>query len=264
MADVRHDFVLHERPNLVVGKEAMQPAQMLAQLARDGAAMLSAANDLHAPVPTCPGWTVRDVLLHTGEVYAHKTAIVAGDSAGPPQPWPPARQIRDEREWFDEQLHALIETLRRHQPTSHVWTWYTPDQTVRFWVRRMMHETVIHRADVELAAGPPTAVGDTVALDGIDELLECFLCFNAEAYATAAGHGERVTVRAADQVWTVTLAPGRAILSREPVADPDGRLSGPPSDLLLALWNRLPYTSLRTSGDAALAVVRAAVAATTQ
>lgn len=242
----------------------MRPAQMLAQLAHDGAAMLAAANDLDAAVPTCPGWTVRDVLLHTGEVYAHKTAIVAGDLAAPPQPWPPGWQIGDEREWFDEQLHALIETLRRHRPAGRVWTWYTPDQTVGFWVRRTMHETVIHRADVESAAGPPAAVGDAVALDGIDELLECFLCFHAEAYATAAGNGERVTVRTAGGAWTVALGPDRASLSREGVADADGTLSGPPSDVLLALWNRLPYTSVETSGDAALAVLRAAVAATTQ
>ena len=32
-----------------------------------------------APVPTCPGWTVRDLLAHQGMVHRWATAVVLGD-----------------------------------------------------------------------------------------------------------------------------------------------------------------------------------------
>ncbi|MBV9292418.1 MAG: maleylpyruvate isomerase N-terminal domain-containing protein, partial [Frankiales bacterium] len=54
----------------------MHSAEMLAQLASDGAALRDAATDLNANVPTCPGWTVRDAVEHTAVVYAHKATIV--------------------------------------------------------------------------------------------------------------------------------------------------------------------------------------------
>ncbi|MDE3722163.1 maleylpyruvate isomerase N-terminal domain-containing protein [Nocardiopsis sp. N85] len=37
----------------------------------------------HAPVPTCPGWTVRDLLVHTGRVHRRATAHVASGNGGP-------------------------------------------------------------------------------------------------------------------------------------------------------------------------------------
>ena len=46
----------------------------------------------------------------------------------------------------------LIAEFGARQPTDPTPTWYDPDQTVAFWIRRMAQETVIHRMDAELAA----------------------------------------------------------------------------------------------------------------
>src|SRR3954453_5896327 len=160
--------------------------------------------------------------------------------------------------------HRIIEALRSRDPSTRVFSWYEPDQTVGFWVRRMMQETVIHRADVESATGPMTPVADAVALDGIDELLVFFLAFDSWHYAQAPGAGERVGVRAGDAAWTVELGPQAATVTDGVADDVDAVVEGGPSDVLLALWNRKPYDAVKTSGDGgALATLRAALAATT-
>jgi len=238
---------------------------MLAQLAADGAALRAAATDLDAAVPPCPGWTVRDAVEHTAMVYAHKSEIVERGLTDTEGDWPPpGLDPSDTLEFFDEQLHRVIEALRSRDPQTHVFSWYDPDQTVGFWVRRMMQETVIHRADVESASARPSPVDEAVAIDGIDELLVCFLAFDTWHYAQAPGNGQRIAVHAADRGWTVALGSEAASVTDE-AGDADATIEGSPSDVLLALWNRLPYDDVRTSGDAgALAGLRAALAATTQ
>ena len=42
-------------------------------------AVWSRAAGADAPVPTCPGWTVRDLLAHQGMVHRWATAVVRGD-----------------------------------------------------------------------------------------------------------------------------------------------------------------------------------------
>ena len=234
---------------------------MLAQLAKDGAALRAAAVNLDKPVPPCPGWTVRDVAEHTAVVYAHKATIIENALSEPPRPWPPDFGYTDVLEFYDEQLHRVIEALRTRDPAAHVLTWYEPEQTIGFWVRRMMQETVIHRADVESATGQPTPVDEAVAVDGIDELIERMLCYDTEAYAEAPGNGQRIAITAGNGAWTVTL--GEKVASFEPAAadDVDATITGSPSDVLLALSNRLEYDALRTDGDAAaLQALRGAIA----
>jgi hypothetical protein len=50
---------------------------------------------------------------------------------------------------------ALRAEFRTRGPALPALTWYDPDQTVAFWIRRMAQETVIHRIDAELAARLP-------------------------------------------------------------------------------------------------------------
>lgn len=238
---------------------------MLAQLTADGAALRAAATDLDRPVPTCPGWTVRDAVEHTAVVYAHKSTVIEGSLDQPPDSWPPRFDYTDVRDFYDEQLHRVIEALRARDPATSVWTWYEPDQTVGFWVRRMMQETAVHRADVESASGTPERIEAEVAVDGIDEFIERMLCYDTEAYREAPGTGQRISIDAGAGRWTVTLGANAATCTRELAADADATMSADPSDVLLALWNRLPYDTLSTSGDAAaLAALQRAAVATTQ
>lgn len=243
----------------------MDDAARLAQLTADGAALRAAATDLDKPVPTCPGWTVRDAVEHTAVVYAHKSTVIEGSLDQPPEQWPPTFAYTDVLDFYDEQLHRVVEALRTRDPASRVWTWYEPDQSVAFWLRRMMQETAVHRADVESAVGPPTRIAPEVAVDGVDEFIERMLCYDTEAYAETPGAGQRISIDAGGGGWTVTLGTDAATFTRECDPDPDAHMSGDPSDVLLALWNRLPYDVLSTAGDAAaLAALQRAAVATTQ
>ena len=94
----------------------------LRALRTDGTALAEAARlGLDPPVPACEGWTVADLVLHTGMVHRHKLEIVRGRLAGPPRPWPPDPPPRaellgwyTEGEWQLRLLPAGVEVGRGH------------------------------------------------------------------------------------------------------------------------------------------------------
>ena len=64
----------------------------------------------------------------------------------------------------------LATAVRECGPDTVVWTW-TADQTAGFWLRKMVHEGLIHRFDAELAVGLKSPVIGDLAADGITDLL---------------------------------------------------------------------------------------------
>ena len=67
------------------------------------------------PVPTCPGWTVRDLLAHQGMVHRWATAVVRGDD---PRAVDDAaleaegREQEDPVAWLDAGAADLVTALR--------------------------------------------------------------------------------------------------------------------------------------------------------
>ena len=107
---------------------------------------VASAADLTAKVPSCPEWTVADLVEHVSMVYLHKVECMRLGSA--PDPWPPEGVDRsDPVALLDRSYAALSEEFASRPPQAHAFTWYEPDQTVGFWIRRMAQETVIHRVD---------------------------------------------------------------------------------------------------------------------
>lgn len=247
--------------------DGVEPARSIQQLGRDGKALIElAVRDLDAKVPCCPGWTVHDVVAHTAEVYQNKLAVLRTLAKERPTEWQREAPDGDVVAWFNASLTELVSVLRSHPAETPVWTWFGPEQTVGFWARRMAQETVIHRADVELAFGPPHHVEAPVANDGIEEVLERFLAYgyDDESYAQGAGSGETVVVRTADYAWHVTLGPDKALVGPG-AARADATVAGTPSHVLYWLWGRVPDDAVMISGDpAAAAALRRALVATTQ
>ena len=56
----------------------LSPDAYLDHLSHDGARLseLGRMIDLETAVPSCPGWTMQDLVGHCGEVYAHKLAAL--------------------------------------------------------------------------------------------------------------------------------------------------------------------------------------------
>lgn len=226
----------------------MDKERYLELLQSDGLLLASAAAaDLTADIPTCPGWTVADVVRHTAEVYEHKLACIAlaGEK---PEPWPPSwPHERDPLPWFHDAHLRLLTVLTDTDGGAPSWTWWPDEQTAGFWVRRMAQETAVHRTDAQSAFGPPTPVDDDLALDGIDEVLHRMLAgdWSDEPQPGSTGH---VTVAATGRSWTVRIRPEdiEVVDAGQPT---DTQISGSPSDLLLWLWGRLPDSVVGQSGQ---------------
>jgi len=205
---------------------------------------------LDARVPTCPDWTVDDLTWHVGMVYLHKaTGIREGAE---PEEWPPPFDDKDSAlELIDRAYGELLAEFAAHDPGEHSVTWYGPDQTVGFWIRRMAQETVIHRIDAELGVGESVSpIPDDLAIDGIDELLKVFVAFSVSAWsdyfteALADSPGRTVAIEADGTVWRVTISPGKFTVEGGPgetitaTAPADVTVSGSPTAVLRWAWNR--------------------------
>ena len=230
---------------------------LLAALEYDAALLLHAARaaGLTAAVPTCPDWTVEDLVRHVAQVYEHKVQCIRHQA--PPDPWPPDRSAAEPLAWFTTALDELVAELRLHDPGDTAWTWFPPEQTVGFWTRRMAQETVIHRVDAQLAAGEALAPIDTgLAVDGIDEMLAVFLDDDWSEWpgAASAPPAFGATVTADGASWQVLLEPLRVAVVETLPEVPQVTVTGRAADVLLWLWGRPAAGQVTVGGDESLQV----------
>jgi uncharacterized protein (TIGR03083 family) len=236
----------------------MEYPELLACLAADFTRLRQLATlDRTAQVPTCPKWTVEDLVRHVGEVYLHKTECMRQRSF--PRPWPPDLSREDPLALLDRSYGELTEQFAAHDPQAFATTWYEPEQTVGFWIRRMAQETVMHRVDAELAVvGAVSAIPEELAVDGIDEVLERFLVYGSHRWAEdfapslPARDQPPVLVATDGYGWLVRATPdGATIDIATPRTPAEASVSGDPVPLLLWLWRR-GEDGVETGGDQAL------------
>lgn len=204
-----------------------------------------------ARVPSCPEWTVADLLEHVGQAQRRWAWLVAIRSTDPPD----FRSRTDAPdgealvEWARFGGHELAEVLAATPPDTSVWTW-TGTGTARFWARRQAHETVVHRCDAELANGEIGALDPDLAADGIDEFFELLLM--VPAASAIRGNGETVHVHCTDRdvEWLAELTP-EGLRARREHTKAQVAVRGPAAALFLALWNRIGYDNpeLEVFGD---------------
>lgn len=218
-----------------------------------------AARDLRADVPSCPGWTVADLVEHTAMVYVHKAEAMRSDGEGE---WPPpGTQGREPLELFDDGYRRLLAEFDAREPSDATGTWYERDQTVGFWIRRMAQETVIHRLDAELALNEPFApIPDDLAKDGIDEVLVRFLSYASTGWPHLFGSklegadGRAVRIEAADAQWLVELTPKGVLVTAGGTGDPAATVTGAPDAILTWVWRRTGDDTVTIDGEASLVV----------
>ncbi|RRR98389.1 maleylpyruvate isomerase family mycothiol-dependent enzyme [Glycomyces terrestris] len=231
-------------------------AHLTAEAARFRAAALAAEPD--AVAPTCPEWTATDLIDHLTGVYDHKlqSMRLLREPAGADR----IKRTGPAAERFDAALADLLAEFDDRGPESLAHTWYGPDQTVGFWIRRMAHETAVHRVDAELAAGRPVgAVDAALALDGIEEMLTVMLSWGSKAYRDwtlddiQANLGLQVGLDAGDRAWTVIVSVAGIDIADDVAAGSAATVAGTPGEVLLWLWRRLPADALAVTGDRAAA-----------
>jgi uncharacterized protein (TIGR03083 family) len=154
----------------------MEFDEYLEALRREGEVLaLAAARGLEAAVPSCPGWTVADVVAHTGTVHRNRGRIVVERLMEDPDEEETGDPATVTVDWYRAGLGSLVEALEASGPGTRVWTWHPPDQSAGFWARRMAHETLIHRIDAELAHGAVTPIDAGLAADGVEEVLDVYV-----------------------------------------------------------------------------------------
>lgn len=231
-------------------------------------AQLVAGGDLAAPIPTCPDWTLRKLANHVGRAHRWAAAIISTRSAE----FIPFRSVPDGKapddraaaaRWLQAGAERLIAAVREADGDL-VWA-FVGQVPARFWARRMAHETLVHRADAQLAAGQPADIEPDLAADAIDEWLDVMsgpLSGRPDPRAQALPAGRTLHVHAAlpagespdgPTEWLVSHGEDGVTVRREH-AKADVALTGPADRLLLVLLRRLPADdpSITVYGDAGL------------
>ncbi|MFA1541724.1 maleylpyruvate isomerase family mycothiol-dependent enzyme [Actinomadura monticuli] len=222
----------------------------------------AAGPDPSARVPTCPEWTLRDLVGHVGQAHRWATHLVRtgatdvlntlpATAPDDPADWP--GWLRDGAEELIGAFDANPDGTVDHPLLG---TWPTI-----LWLRRMAHETAVHHADAALAAGTPFAVAPDLAADAITEFLGLLTTVTAAEHkpelAELRGTGETLCLRPAEPSlpgWLITRTPDGPVWE-DRAAEADMTVTGPVRDLLLVFARRLApddAPDVKVAGDAAL------------
>lgn len=229
--------------------------------------LVTSGADLSATVPTCPDWSLEQLLRHTGGAMRWvemnvrtraKEEVPEADVPlyeGPePQGDPAALDA-----WLAESGEMAVATLREAGPESTVWTWGW-EHSAGFWARRMALELVVHGADAALTVGRAVEVAPEIAAEAIDEWLQIVEFVQRtmphDEAAELRGPGRSIHLHATDTTaevdaeWVVELTED-VVRWRRGHEKATVALRGPLTEVLLAFYRRLPLDSgeLEVLGD---------------
>src|SRR3954466_10178319 len=144
--------------------------------AADRFATAVGSTDLRAPVPSCPGWSTYDLVVHLGNVHAWAATILeTRRRAAELNDRPRSSRPRTVSQWYTGKAGDLLQVLRCTPLDEPCWNFAYSSGTTGFWHRRQLHETTVHQVDLDLAARRRPALDPEQSADGIDEVLTVFL-----------------------------------------------------------------------------------------
>lgn len=210
---------------------------------------------IDAQIPSCPDWDVAQMLQHLGQVYNFITAAV--EAAGTDdRPAPAQLEVPEDAmariDWLAELQSTLAARLRDTDPETPAWNW-AGTGTAGFFHRRMAHEALVHRWDIETAADAVTPIDSDLGADGVDEVLFVGMQHSTNpdkvfTYPDGSLHLHRTD---GDGEWLATTDGSELIVTREH-AKGDVAVRGSGDNLLLYIWGR-GGEGLEIFGDEALA-----------
>ena len=245
----------------------MDDDHALAALAATTSAMLATVRgaDPAAAVPACPGWSVTDLVDHLGRV--HLWAAHSVREGTPPDPYPRRNREQPLADWYAGCADAIVSTLTGLAPDHAAWSFSAnpSHRTARFWRRRQLHETTVHHVDALQAlgllplTGPVGVVPGLTPEDAADGVAEVFEVMAPRSLVRHADRAPLEVVPArepiafcctdADGSWTVQVIDGSVDLVEGVSEGVVARVSGPATQLYLALWHRADAGELSLEGD---------------
>ncbi|MBM7857802.1 maleylpyruvate isomerase family mycothiol-dependent enzyme [Lentzea nigeriaca] len=225
--------------------------------------LVSALNgaDLGIQVPSCPDWTVNQLLRHVGNAFRWTDEMIR-------ERWPEADPARgmsldvsayagetaaELGPWLADSAASLASALQAVEPDEMIAT-LGGHPGPRLWSRRMMQETVVHRWDAVNALGVPFELDPAVAADNLAEwtrfaLPFAFLRRPAET-AALVGPGNTVHLHATDFDCELVIdLTGPMPAVREGHEKAAVAVRGPVVELVLAVYRRRTVEGLEVFGD---------------
>ena len=227
-----------------------------------------------AVVPTCPGWTVSDLVAHLGQTLHWVSQIVEDRITDPALlPTQMAELPAEPREWPNwlseaaARAAAAFSDAALRAPVFHA---SGDDRTGgRFWIQSLLNETVVHGFDAAAAAGQHRdyPVDTDVAAELISNHFAMltsptWAAQRPDSAGALCGDGETLLWQATDEPgradWWVERRPEGAVWQHRHDAGADVRVYGPARALLLVLTRRIPLTGagaeqVRVDGEVDLA-----------
>jgi uncharacterized protein (TIGR03083 family) len=220
---------------------------------------LAEAADASLAIPSCPDWNVADLVWHLAEVHwfwATDVELRATDPDTVEALKPDRPTGYDELVAFGRaQADRLVAALDATPDDVPVWSWALEeaDHSVGFVRRHQVQEAAVHRWDLEQAStGEPAPIETDAAVDSIDEVLAITLPWlvGPDKQLTGSVHIHCTDPGLDGEGEWLIHADGRV----DPVhAKGDAAIRGGASDVLLALYSRVPIDQLDLVGDTALA-----------
>ncbi|MDT7746470.1 MAG: hypothetical protein QOD96_132 [Pseudonocardiales bacterium] len=132
--------------------------------------------DQSVRVPTCPEWTLQQLVRHVGRGDRWAATIVAERSETVIDPrsvanGKPPEDADGALAWLHGSAGAVVDAVAQVGADTKVWTFIGP-KPAEWWIRRRLHESTVHRADAAIALGTDYELSPELAADGVSEWLD--------------------------------------------------------------------------------------------
>ena len=223
-----------------------------------------------APVPTCPEWTLSQLVEHVGQTQHWVASIVEKRVSDPSQlPTSVAALPADQGawgSWLAEGASQLAAACVDAGADAPVWNPAGDARSgTRFWLPRALAETIIHRADAAATAGVAYHLDAELAAGAITDHLAMmtspgWAAQRPDSAGALRGSGQTLHLHASDEPslgeageWLIERGAEGATWQHGH-GDADVTVRGPATSLLLVLTRRRSISaglddSLQASGD---------------
>ncbi len=190
------------------------------------------------PVPACPAWTLRDLVLHLADVHHFwaETIVRADPSQDPPfeTAYPEGTDVLA---YAQSCLDELIAALHSVPSDSPCYVWWVEPATAGAVAEHQVYEAELHRWDAQGAVMTPQALDLDICLVGIPEWIASRVTWLTELPLPL------ITFETTDAPSSASL--GDASLGTVTV-------TGTASDVFLFMNGRVSADALEVVGDAEL------------